>query len=1558
MMDCISGFASSISRDLVVGTTNQLRYPCCFNDFIEDLEQEEEKLITTRNSVEDRVKHARKQVIKNAEVVNAWLEKSNPLKDKAEDLIRKARTNKSCCFGYCPNWIWKYHLAKKLAKRRKEVEMCVQEGKMYIQYERIASLPSKQHFLENCLKFDSREGDYEELLEALKDDEVTTIGLYGMGGCGKTTMAMELMRTAEAENLFDKVLFVSVSNIVDVRKIQDRIASALQFQFPEGGESERAQRLRARLNLDDQRTLVILDDLWQSLDFGVIGIPSGQNHRNCKVLITTQYETVCSLMNCQRMIYLSTLTDEEAWELFQNQAQLSGSTSDNLKHLGRLISDECKGLPVAIAALASTLKGKAEDDWNVALVRLRNSIPVNIERGLKDPYKCFRVSYDNLDTKEAKSLFLLCSVFPEGYEIPVETLIRFAIGLGMVGEVWSYEEARSEVCAAKNKLISSCLLSDMGGGKRVKMHDLVRDVALCIASNDNKVIKCVLEKSAILESRSIRYLLCKEFPSELNCSSIELLCLETNSEVSDEMFRTMGRLQVLFLSCKGLGTSSLSTMSFKWLINLRCLWLKMWKLGDISSMGYMTKLESLTLLGCSFLELTEDVMAQLTKLRLLHLSECKMERNPFQVIGRRPSLEELYIDGETSKWDNGNGGQTEFFRNFRVPQALARYHIQLGHKFKGHGDKILSCRRTLILSCFDTSNASAVALAEKAEVLLLANIVGGAQNITPDIFQIEREGFMDYGWIQLWLCDSDEIKCLVENSNHPQQRLRNMFSRLRQLRLERMKKFGALYHGVPPSGLFEKLEHLYISKCPLKTRLFTPAIARGLQQLEKLEIFSCDELKHILEDEEISGQDHRVIFSKLKKLHIMGCQMLEYVIPVTFSQGLVQLESLDIDYCGELKYVFGECSTDGDTGHQNGINIEFPALQVLRLTDNWNMIGIFPQCYRAGWPSLHKFYLEYCPKLKIMSINTFKANECKDTLAIEKDFLSWETICIHKSKVETIFSLEQAEIIEQPVRLQLRHLELSHLRQMKHICVGLKNFFVFQNLKTLEIKRCEKLEVTFPASVMRCLPELKHLKIIKCRELKLIIEEGDAENHRLSNCVPPQPCFPKLSELIITDCQNLESLFLVPESNDLPNLEVLIIVGAGKLKELIRYEERQSDQIRNVQVKLPKLKLLMLMSMSNLCQEIELPSAALCVIDECPKFPLTSSVATFKEFERKISELDIDLEDLEIAGIDQWKVLDRVREINKSDQIEEEEAEIKIVGKSSYFDIPSTSTSPLDIAVHKAHSHELMDDQSVTELSFTNQQKPLGKIRAVQIPQSIEGIEKTCVGEVPASLKPISPIFGSEVVAKPLYKIPSINVEDKIKEGQKMQDVKDSIQEQEQPHLSDKQVVSNSNIEVHGDSSMITKLEAFKQFADLDDAQIALLAEAIAVYPHLWKVVEDFSMRFQAWMLKTLVDILFFLRNESPASVTPQGKKDFQKLCDEAIQLGFDKSWIHEMHQRVMVMVKDTNDNNNKVDHAQEQLGELLKKHDHLTEQLQSIKAEIVSLRDFVDSHKRCFDFL
>ncbi|CAL0308402.1 unnamed protein product [Lupinus luteus] len=151
--------------------------------------------------------------------------------------------------------------------------------------------------------------------------------------------------------------------------------------------------------------------------------------------------------------------------------------------------------------------------------------------------------------------------------------------------------------------------------------------------------------------------------------------------------------------------------------------------------------------------------------------------------------------------------------------------------------------------------------------------------------------------------------------------------------------------------------------------------------------------------------------------------------------------------------------------------------------------------------------------------------------------------------------------------------------------------------------------------------------------------------------------------------------------------------------------------------------------------------------------------------------------------------------------------------------------------------------------------------------------------------------------------------------------------------------------DAHGsNASMLTELETFKKFVDLDDTQIAMLAEAIAIYPHLWHFCDNYSERFQAWRLKTLADMLLFLRNESVISVTPEREKTFLRLCSEAVQLGFERSWVDEMCKRVTV--RDP-----RVGHAQARLNEL-------TQELAKIKGEINSLNDFVDSQKKCFDFV
>ncbi|KAI4347813.1 hypothetical protein L6164_008594 [Bauhinia variegata] len=325
---------------------------------------------------------------------------------------------------------------------------------------------------------------HDELLEALQDDEVFMVGSYEMGGCGKTTLAKHVGN--EAENIFDKVAFAVVSNNVDVHKIQGEIASYLDLLLKEKESTlERARRLWARL-ASGQKILIILDDMWGKLDFEVIGIPFGENCTGCKVLLTTRRLQVCNVISCQRTISLSLLNAEEAWTLFQKHSGIVDETSDSLKDLAKEIVKDCTGLPIAIEAVASTLKGKSESGWEESLERPKETTLIDVEEGLRDPHTCLQRSYDNLRDKEAKSIFLLCSIFPKDCEIHEEYLTRYGIGLGLFGEVSSYARARNKVLEAKNKLINFCLLLKGNKENYVEMHNVVRAMALSVAKKEKK----------------------------------------------------------------------------------------------------------------------------------------------------------------------------------------------------------------------------------------------------------------------------------------------------------------------------------------------------------------------------------------------------------------------------------------------------------------------------------------------------------------------------------------------------------------------------------------------------------------------------------------------------------------------------------------------------------------------------------------------------------------------------------------------------------------------------------------------------------------------------------------------------------------------------------------------------------------------------------------------------------------------------------------------------------------------------------------------------------------
>jgi len=61
---------------------------------------------------------------------------------------------------------------------------------------------SSQHYI----PFKSRESKYKELLDALKDDNNYVIGLNGMGGTGKTTLAKEVGKELEQSKQFTQII--------------------------------------------------------------------------------------------------------------------------------------------------------------------------------------------------------------------------------------------------------------------------------------------------------------------------------------------------------------------------------------------------------------------------------------------------------------------------------------------------------------------------------------------------------------------------------------------------------------------------------------------------------------------------------------------------------------------------------------------------------------------------------------------------------------------------------------------------------------------------------------------------------------------------------------------------------------------------------------------------------------------------------------------------------------------------------------------------------------------------------------------------------------------------------------------------------------------------------------------------------------------------------------------------------------------------------------------------------------------------------------------------------
>ncbi|PON39506.1 AAA+ ATPase [Parasponia andersonii] len=476
----------------------------------------------------------------------------------------------------------------------------------------------------------------EEVYKHLEEDEVGVIGVYGMGGVGKTTLLKHinngfLTKTHD----FDVVIWVTVSKDFVADKIQQAIEERLGLSS-EGNDSNEAQTRRAskiHRVLRGKKFLLFLDDVWEEVKLEEIGIPFPDQQNKCKVIFTTRSKDVCTDMAANQILKVEFLDQKDSWLLFGSK--VGGRElieSESILPHARTIVKKCGGLPLALITIGRAMANKeTEAEWKNAIEVLNES--ASELRGMEDVFSLLKFSYDNLENDTLKSCFLYCSLFPEDFSIENEQLVEYWIGEGFLGSHGG-SSVHYKGHAVIGSLKVACLLETGEEKTQVKMHDVVRSFALWIASDYGLKKKKFLVQPSLGLTEAPRVEDWKEsqrislldngitmLSHKPQCPILSTLILQWNSglnKISNGFFQFMPALRILDLSFTSLREIPTSIGD---LVELQHLDLSGTKLSTLpKELGNLSKLKHLDLQRTHLLKIVpREAISGLLQLRVLNL---------------------------------------------------------------------------------------------------------------------------------------------------------------------------------------------------------------------------------------------------------------------------------------------------------------------------------------------------------------------------------------------------------------------------------------------------------------------------------------------------------------------------------------------------------------------------------------------------------------------------------------------------------------------------------------------------------------------------------------------------------------------------------------------------------------------------------------------------------------------------------------------------------------------------------------------------------------------------
>ncbi|CAK8533380.1 unnamed protein product [Lathyrus sativus] len=518
---------------------------------------------------------------------------------------------------------------------------------------------------DNPVGVESRVQEIIRQLDIQQSNNVLLLGMWGMGGTGKTTIARAIYNKFGCN-------FEGRSFIANIREtwegttgkvsLQEQLLfdifkeTKIKIQSIESGKTtlkDKLSRKRILLILDDVNSLDQLKALCGSREwFG-----SGS-----RIIITTRDKDMLRGLSVDKVHTMKEMDENESIELFSLNAFKQPSPRKQFAEISREIVEYCGGLPLALEVLGSYLFDRGLSDWKSVLEKIKIIPNDQVQQKLK-------ISYDGLNDDTEKEIFLDIACFFIGMDR--NDVIQILNPCGLFAEIGiSVLVERSLVTVDdKNKLGMHDLLRDMGREiirekspkkpeerSRLWFHQDVLDVLS--DRNGTNVVEGLALKFPIANSECFST---KAFKKMKKLRLLQLVGVELDGDF-DYLSRNLR-----WLCWNGFPLTCLPSNFYQGKLvsielensNMRFVWkeaqrMEMLKILNLSHSHYLTQtpdfsnlpnLEKLILVDCPMLSEVSKSIGDLKKILLINLEDCISLSNLPRSIYKLTSLKTLILSG-------------------------------------------------------------------------------------------------------------------------------------------------------------------------------------------------------------------------------------------------------------------------------------------------------------------------------------------------------------------------------------------------------------------------------------------------------------------------------------------------------------------------------------------------------------------------------------------------------------------------------------------------------------------------------------------------------------------------------------------------------------------------------------------------------------------------------------------------------------------------------------------------------------------------------------------------